>query len=102
VTEPAILYAEHIDDLGQAWSLALVRTRWANEGQCVLECTNKAGVSLVEQGAWSVAHDDDGPALLRVEIPMDDELNYAALNLLLGKLVAKGGSWGIESHEVLP
>ena len=89
---------------GGVISLCLVRTRWATEGQVVVERTNAEGrLDMIEQLAWFVRRTGDGPATLGLDDAskaLKNELDDATLDLLLGKLVEAGSSWGIQATEV--
>ena len=99
---PAVLYAEHLHTTGETWSLALTRTRWRDEGALVLEQTDAEGhIELIEPGAWFIRHPDEGPATLKVEFQIDEEVDHEVLGILLDKLVAAGSSWGIEAREAV-
>lgn len=100
MTTPAVLYAEARDEREQLWSLALVRTRWAGEGQLILERADADELDMVEQGSWYRRGSDEGPCALSVEIPgLENDEDAAIVNRLLAKLVKAGASWGLETYE---
>lgn len=97
-TIPAVLYAEQKLLSGEVVGLALVRTRWNNEGQAVFERTDAHGaIDMVEHFPWYVRSKDDGPATLVLDDASKALLEESeVVNALMDELVDLGAAWGIE------
>lgn len=100
---PAVLYAAHTLPDGSVISLALVRTRWATEGQAILERTDSDGsIDLIERFAWFIRRTDDGPATLGLDDcsrAMRHEVTTETIDVLTAQLVGRGAAWGLEAAE---
>lgn len=98
---PSVIMTTFTSANGWLYSLACVRTRFADEGQVIVEATDKAGaIQLVEQGSWTKRRSDDGPCVLRVEMPSTSDIDATALMMMVSYLVDVGASWGVEGVEV--
>jgi hypothetical protein len=101
---PAVLVAD-VEYKGRSFSLALVRTHYASEGNAIVEETieleGKPVTSFIDMGSWSIKRHDEGPATLGCEInvPDDIELPGKLGDVLLEELARIGSDWGIEAWE---